>query len=243
MSKARLAMPLTVVENTPAEEMQSVPAGLGIDEPVVPGGAPGTGDNPPPSAESQQASAETDTPTAGDTGAQPGGEVSPPDTGTDGLGAGPPLSEHNPEITPLPENHTAAGSPGQDELAGLRAEVGRLREQLAAQQESLLRLSREAAEFAGLFPDQKLSSVPDEVWEEVKKGIPLAAAYAYHQVRCERQAAVAAEVNSKNTESSAGPVDGRGRSEFYSPAEVRTMSAAEVRANFDRIVDSMKLWS
>ena len=205
----------------------------------MPGGAPGTGDNPR-RPRKPTGIGETDTPTAGDTGAQPGGEVSPQTQGPTALA--PALSEHN-EITPLPENPTAAGSPGQDELAGLRAEVGRLREQLAAQQESLLRLSREAAEFAGLFPDQKLSSVPDEVWEEVKKGIPLAAAYAYHQVRCERQAAVAAEVNSKNTESSAGPVDGRGRSEFYSPAEVRTMSAAEVRANFDRIVDSMKLWS
>ncbi|NLW74001.1 MAG: hypothetical protein GX057_03775 [Clostridiales bacterium] len=141
------------------------------------------------------------------------------------------------------ESPQRAATTGQEELAELRAEVGRLREQLAAQQEALLRMSREAAEFAGLFPDEKLGSLPDEVWEEVRRGIPLAAAYSYHKVRREREAAIAAEINLKNRQNSAGPVDGRSRSDYFSPAEVRRMSAAEVQENYGKIIDSMKHWS
>lgn len=130
-----------------------------------------------------------------------------------------------------------------NELSMLKSEIERLRGQLEEQQKSFMRMSCEVAEFSELFPGQSLASLPGEVWEGVKRGIPLAAAYAYESVRRERMAALAAEVNAKNSECSTGPVDGRGNSDFFTPTEVRLMSANEVRNNYKKIIDSMKLWS
>ncbi len=129
------------------------------------------------------------------------------------------------------------------EISDLRAEIERLRRQLDEQQKSFERMSREVAEFSELFPEKDLSSLPGEVWENVRRGMPLAAAYAYEAARRDKIARYAAEVNAKNRECSAGHIDGRGGTDYFSPAEVRSMSASEVRNNYTKILDSMKLWS
>ena len=131
----------------------------------------------------------------------------------------------------------------ENEIKGLRAEVEALRGQLDGQRKAFLRMSAEVAEFNELFPEQNLGALPPEVWEGVKRGIPLAAAYAYETARRERRAAIAAEANTKNSKSSAGPPGAPGGEGYFSPAEVRSMSASEVRSNYTTIMDSMKLWS
>ncbi len=145
------------------------------------------------------------------------------------------------------EAGTDNGNPAQsqtpadpaDELAILRAELEGLRSRLDEQNRYFERMSREIAEFTEVFPGEELGSLPGEVWESVRSGVPLAAAYAYDRARRKR----AAEINVKNSENSSGCLDGRGKTGFFTPNEVRSMSASEVRENYTKIIDSMKSWS
>ena len=100
----------------------------------------------------------------------------------------------------------------------------------------------EISEFSELYPDRVLTSLPNEVWEGVRAGLPLAASVAYCEAKQRRREAIAAEVNRRNSAASSGSVDGADV-EFYSPDEVRAMNAAQVRQNYSKILDSMKLWN
>ena len=55
----------------------------------------------------------------------------------------------------------------------------------------------------------------------------------------ERQAE---QVNRRNDAASAGDVSG-GTADYFSPAEVRGMTPAEVRANYSKIMNSISRWS
>ena len=103
------------------------------------------------------------------------------------------------------------------------------------------RVEREYAEFCELFPDLSIRELPDEVWQDVKNGTSLAAAYAL----AEKKRAVAlgrAKVsNAQNRARSVGAVRNAQNDEF-SPAEVRAMTSAEVRANLPKIMRSMQKW-
>ena len=123
----------------------------------------------------------------------------------------------------------------EGELAELRASIENERAQNS-------RMMSEYSEFSELFPDVPLEHVNESVWENVKKGIPLAAAYALYDKKNEISARAAASVNEKNSLASTGAVKYSGGEEYYSPAEVRAMSHGEVRANFDKIMASMKKW-
>ena len=131
-----------------------------------------------------------------------------------------------------------AADPSADELAALRAEAESLRAELAAER----RVSEELREFCALYPDTPTDAIPDAVWAKVKGGIPLAAAYALHERRqlCAKQAADAAQAASRAR--SSGALEGSVGEMPYTPAEVRAMSAAEVRRNYGAIVASMKRW-
>ena len=145
-----------------------------------------------------------------------------------------PSESSEPEQTPMQDF--------QEEISALRADVARLQTELQAQTAAFDRMSRECAEFTQLYPHQSISSIPKEVWESVGDGVPLAAAYALHCVKKERREQLAQQVNRLNREASGGDVNGGGN-QFLSPGEVRQMSAAQVRENYSKIIDSMKLWS
>lgn len=125
-----------------------------------------------------------------------------------------------------------------DALDALRAEAEALRAELAAER----RVSEELREFCALYPETPATAIPDAVWEKVKGGIPLAAAYALHERRqlCTRQAAEAAQADGRVR--SAGAVEGGAAEMPYTPAEVRAMSPEEVRRNYSTIIASMKRW-
>lgn len=141
-----------------------------------------------------------------------------------------------------PESEQTPTQDFQEEISALRADVARLQAELQAQTAAFDRMSRECAEFTQLYPHQSISSIPKEVWESVGDGVPLTAAYALHCVKKERREQLAQQVNRLNREASGGDVVGGG-SQFLSPGEVRQMSAAQVRENYSKIIDSMKLWS
>ena len=118
----------------------------------------------------------------------------------------------------------------------------KLDEQLSEQRKQFEKAVGDYTEFFDLYPDADIKSVPDTVWQSVNAGIPLAAAYAL----CERKKLVAQqkadEVNSRNRDMSSGIVGQNAGQKYLSPAEVRAMSAAEVKANMSLICESMSHW-
>ena len=128
------------------------------------------------------------------------------------------------------------------ELEALRDEVRRLNEELEQKQAEAERIAAEIGDFYKLFPNADISALPDSVLESVKQGNSLAAAYALESRRAaiERQRADA--VNEKNSAASLGSLENRAEIGFYSPTEVRAMSRSEVRANYSKILESMKHW-
>ena len=139
-----------------------------------------------------------------------------------------------------------APDPGADpadsaELSRLREELTRLREELARKESVSFRLGRECAEFRELYPETPLSSVPDEVWNAVRDGVPLPAAFALAERRRERLEQAAKDSNRRNLARSSGEL-GQEAPGYFSPEEVRRMSRDEVRENYSNILLSMQKW-
>ena len=93
-----------------------------------------------------------------------------------------------------------------------------------------------------LFPDVPVEELPDEVWESVRAGAPLAAAYALYEKKKYAEAKRIAAINAKNASRSPGAAGTDTASEYFTPDEVRRMSRAEVHANYSKIKESMKKW-
>lgn len=130
----------------------------------------------------------------------------------------------------------------QSELDALRSEISSLKAELEHREAAIKRMSEELSEFSELYPERPLSALPGEVWDSVRGGLPLAAAVALYEAKKQRREALAAEVNSRNSTASSGGISG-GVSDYFSPDEVRKMSPEQVRRNYSKILDSMKLWS
>lgn len=126
----------------------------------------------------------------------------------------------------------------RSEIEHLQGEVARLEELKRAQN----RILAEIGDFVALFPDTPIETIPDTVWESVKGGTPLAAAFALYEKRMVAEAKRIAEINAKNAKRSPGAAGKDTASEYFSPEDVRRMSRAEVHANYSKIKDSMKKW-
>ena len=153
------------------------------------------------------------------------------------------VAENLPETAPEKETgeEIAASEPNgaeeADELSALRdalAEKEQLLADMTAKQE---RYAAEFAEFRKEFPDVPLGRVTDAVWDEVKKGVPLCAAYALAEHRAAKAARMSGHEAGTWHSLSGGTDEG-----LFSPAEVRAMTQYEVRRNYDRILESMKRW-
>lgn len=132
----------------------------------------------------------------------------------------------------------------ESELEQLRSELKQLKEALAlrdARMHQEERVTREYDEFCDLYPEVPLSSLPQEIWQDVKKGTSLAAAYALAEKKKTVALKKATESNISNRARSAGAVNNAESIEF-SPAEVRAMTSQEVRANLSKIMRSMQKW-
>ena len=88
-----------------------------------------------------------------------------------------------------------------------------------------------------------MESVPESVWDSVRAGSSLASAYAIYARRTYINEMRAGGINKRNAELSAGLAGKGTASEYYTPDEVRAMSQREVRANYSKIVESMKKWN
>lgn len=96
----------------------------------------------------------------------------------------------------------------------------------------------ELKDLLTLYPDLRLSEIPEEV---IKSPLPVAAAYALYRRKIEREREIAEVENRKNRERAAGGIRPSGEI-YYSPSEVRRMTQKEVRSNYDAILRSMQTW-
>ncbi len=145
----------------------------------------------------------------------------------------------------LPEEAVAAQEPVSEEVSvpseeseALRAEVERLRGEVTRLSELQQRSRAELDEFCSLFPSVSLSSLPDEVRNQVDRGVPLPAAYALY----EKREAYRAAAGKRSAERSWHGMNEQSGGEYYSPSEVRGMSQKEVHKNYKKIIESMKHW-
>ncbi len=151
----------------------------------------------------------------------------------------------SPESQPSPSDEAMTDqeeSASAEELSSLRAEVARLQEELAKKDREQEKALREIGEFNRLFPDIAIKQVPDSVWEMVKDGIPLSAAYALYEKRSTLSHMHAEEINRRNASLSAGKAGKDTAGEYFSPEEVRAMSQKQVHQNYQKIMESMKSW-
>lgn len=154
---------------------------------------------------------------------------------------------------PLPDEEPIAEEEIDGELESAAAEtvdsllceIAALKEQIAkleALKQTESRILAEIGDFVALFPDVPVEELPDEVWECVRAGAPLAASYALYEKKKYAEARRIAAINAKNASRSPGAAGTDTASEYFTPDEVRRMSRAEVHANYSKIKESMKKW-
>ena len=128
----------------------------------------------------------------------------------------------------------------------LNQRIAELSEELAAYKSAAAKqeaISKQLNEFSELFPDISVKAIPDEVWEGVKRGNSLAAAYSLYERRITEAARRIERINAQNAERAAGAAGKNMTQEFFSVDDVRKMSPSEVRANYAKIRRSMEKWN
>ena len=148
------------------------------------------------------------------------------------------VAEVHEEESPATEEETAP-LPSMDEL---RDEIVRLRAELTQTQALHARMASELGEFHALFPEVNTAAIPESIWEQVKNGIPLAASYALYEKKCALRREHAEKINLRNAKKTPGSAGKHAASEYFTSDEVRQMSQAEVRSNYQKILESMKTW-
>lgn len=126
-----------------------------------------------------------------------------------------------------------------EKIAALEAELSSFKEANERQQ----MIAEQINEFNELFPEITVRSIPDEVWESVKKGNSLAAAYSVYERKITEAARKIELINKRNASAAAGAAGKSAPKEYFSADEVRKMSPAEVRANYAGIRRSMEKWN
>ena len=153
----------------------------------------------------------------------------------------------SPEDSLTEETSETEETDGVEELRAqkllLEGEIAALDSLLEQKRAEVDRHAREYAEFKELYPSVELSTLDPEVVASAEAGVPLAAAYALYEKKLAVRAEAAKAHNKATRESGFGSVGKNTASEFFSPDEVRAMSADEVHANYQKILRSMKSWS
>ena len=148
--------------------------------------------------------------------------------------------------TPQVEEFEQEGANDESELALLRAECERMREELRtreAQDRAKARMDEELSSFAQYFPEVRASEIPTEVWDSVKNGNSLSGAYALYLRRADLERKRIADFNEKNRKMSSGTIIAGQDEKYFSPSEVKKMTPAQVKANYDDIIRSLRHWN
>ena len=130
-----------------------------------------------------------------------------------------------------------------EEIKRLTFEIETLRAELEAKKRESERIFTELAEFASTFPKRSIDSITNEVWESMRSGVPLAAAYALYEKKRDASEGYAREVNRRNADRSSGAISSGADTGYFSPSEVKKMTPSEVKKNYRLIIESMKKWN
>lgn len=134
----------------------------------------------------------------------------------------------------------------KNELLSLRAELEALRAELRSRDEldrANSRMQAELLEFQDYFPEVEIKEIPDDIWQKVKGGASLSASFALHLRKSELEQRRINDFNNKNRKMSAGSLAQGEEEKYFSPAEVRRMTPAQVKSNYDDIINSMRHWN
>lgn len=103
-------------------------------------------------------------------------------------------------------------------------------------------LTEEVKQFRQMFPDVAAEDIPETVWADMERGIPLSYAFAFFVLTDGKNNTYADGINTRNNEASPPPV-GEGSDEGeLSMEEVEAMSPKAVKNNFSRILRSIGKW-
>lgn len=122
-----------------------------------------------------------------------------------------------------------------------RAEKAAMREN-KRQAEKDSALSEDIKQFRTLFPEVDVNSIPESVWADMEKGIPLTYAYAFYALTGESNNAYAESVNDRNNRAALPSVSEGADEGELSMDEVSNMSTAAVKKNFPKILRSISKW-
>lgn len=100
-------------------------------------------------------------------------------------------------------------------------------------------MQTELQEFLTAYPSVDLDDVPLQVWEKVKTGTTLCAAYSEYEASRKETEKAADEANAKNS-AVPGAVSGSGKRATLTAKEVAAMTPAQVKANYAEILASME---
>ena len=150
------------------------------------------------------------------------------------------------EVISSEENIEFNEQAAPDEMTLLKEELESLRAELRSRDElekTRKRMERELQEFTEYFPEVHSEKIPEEIWEKVKGGDSLAASYALFIRKGELERSRISDFNKKNRKMSSGSLISDEGEKYYSPSEVKKMTPAEVKKNYDVIVESMRHWN
>ncbi len=104
--------------------------------------------------------------------------------------------------------------------------------------------SKELDRLWEMFPEITLDDLPDELWVLVENGESLLGAYCILLAKAGIESKKAQDKNRENSLRTPPAVKGgTEKKEYFTRAQVAGMSRAQVRKNYDSIVDSMKYWN
>ena len=150
------------------------------------------------------------------------------------------------ELTPTDSGSPQESLEARDELIALKTELEKLRAELKARDEmekANSRILREITEFEEYFPEVDIHQIPSEVWEKVRQGASLSASFALNLKKLEAERKRVGDFNDKNRRMSAGALTRGENNKYYSPAEVKRMTPAQVKSHYDDIIESMRHWN
>ena len=157
-----------------------------------------------------------------------------------------PIEAVEPIPTTVPEDSIIEGNEESETVAQLLDTISSLKgriSELERTRDSQEKMLGQLSDFVELFPSVNIDSIPESVWNSVKSGTSLAAAYALYEKRVAAENMRIEKINSLNSLKSAGAAGKNTAAEFFTPDDVRKMSPAEVRANFSKIKKSMTKWN
>ncbi len=155
------------------------------------------------------------------------------------------MEEKKTKIDEEPKNEEEkqdADKQTESEIEQLRRQNEELARALEERKSISGRLEAEISEFSEMFPDVPLARIPEDIWAEVKAGLPLSASYARHERRRTLAEQSVEKANNAAREASSGSVTSS-PDYYFTADEVRKMSSSEVKKNYSKIINSMKKWN